>query len=90
MTGALSKIVGGTLKLSEIDSNGIGLSKSHCCNPSLPKKWSLTSSFCPPVYMPVFCLDGCRSSKMDKLEAGKFGHSTLTLGDFVGLLLLSS
>ena len=32
MTGALSKIVGGTLKLSEIDCFGIGFSKSHCCS----------------------------------------------------------
>ena len=40
--------------------------------------------------MPVFCLDGCRSSKMDKLGSGKFYRSTLTLGEFVGLLLLPS
>ena len=45
MTGALSKIVGDTLKLSEIDCFVIGVGKNHCYNPSLPKKWSLSSSF---------------------------------------------
>ena len=50
MTRALSKIAGDKLKLSEIDYFAIGVSRNHCCNPSLPKKWSLSSSFWPPVY----------------------------------------
>ena len=45
MTDALLKIVGDTLELSEIDCFAIGVSKNHCCNPSLSKKWSLRSSF---------------------------------------------
>ena len=33
MTGAVSKIMWGMLKWSEIDCFGIGVGKSHCCNP---------------------------------------------------------
>ena len=50
MTGALSRIVGDTLKLSEIDCFAIGVSKNRCCNPLLPKKWNLSRFFLPPVY----------------------------------------
>ena len=40
MTGALSKIMGDRLKLSEVDCFAIGVSRNHWCNPSLPKKWT--------------------------------------------------